>query len=377
MKKIVAEVDRLSALETDGRHVLSVYLSTDPARGPGRNLRAHVNEVLQTVQSTAGGDPAELEAELERVRVRIANLGELPRGLALFFGESIGLGETLSLPVAPKPGAYWARRLNLRPLLSLLDEYEPTLLLLVDKERARLFRWVLDAVEEIEAFEDDVPGRHAQGGESQKNYQRHHDEHVLQHVRRAVDMLTRRVDADRVRRVALGGPAEVLGLVRRSLPPAVAARVAGTVGVAVSAAAHEVLDAARAVRASWERTAEERLVARLEEDYGRGRSALGPSDVVSAVLEQRVRTLVYAAGTAVPGARCHACGSLYATAAEACEACGSATETVDDLLDLLAFRVLHAGGGIEEVRGPAAESLDAHQGIAATLLYATSAERSA
>jgi peptide subunit release factor 1 (eRF1) len=149
------------------------------------------------------------------------------------------------------------------------------------------------------------------------------------------------------------------------------------VGVAVSSPLPEVLDALRDVRADWEREAEIRLVDDLEERFGRGRSALGARDVVDAVMEQRVRTLVYASGTEVPGGRCHACDSLYPTVRETCDACGAPIEALDDLLDLLAFRVLHAGGGIEEVRGPAADALTPHDGIAAALLYATSAERSA
>lgn len=378
MKEIIASVERLSGIEPDGRRVLSVYLSTDPARGPGRNLKAHVDDVLHTVRQGATHEPEALDAEIDRARRQIDNLSGRPRGLALFLSEPLGLEATLHLPVAPEPGAHWGRRVSLRPLLALLDEYEPTLILLVDKERARLFRWVLDAVEEIESFEDDVPGKHSQGGEAQSNRQRHHDELVLQHVRRAVEMLTRRVDAERVHRVALGGPAEVLAHLRKALPPGVAGRVAGVVGVGVAAPTNEVLEAARSVRAEWERAEEKALLADLDERFGRGRSVRGATDVIEAVREQRVRTLVYAAGTAVPGGRCRNCETLYAAPApDVCPACGTEVEAIDDLLDILASRVLHGGGGIEEVRGTAADSLREHDGIAAALLYPAPAERSA
>jgi peptide subunit release factor 1 (eRF1) len=378
MNEIIASVDRLSRLQPNGRRILSVYLDTDPSRGPGRNLKAQVREVLQGVKDGSTDDPAALEVEIESIQSVIEALPERPRGLAVFTSQALGLNEVLPLPVAPEPGARWARRLNLRPLLSLLDQYEPTLIILVDKEHARLFRWVLDAVEEIDWFEDDVPGKNAKGGEAQANRQRHHDELVLQHVRRAVEMLTRHIDGERIRRIAIGGPAEVLAHLRRLLPAAIADRVTGVINVRVTAPIPEVLDAAREVRESWERDEEKLLVSSLEESRGRSRAVVGPQDVIEAVREQRVRTLVYASRAAVPGGRCRSCETLYADPApDVCHACGNQVERMDDLLDLLASRVLHAGGGIDEVRGPAADSLQAYAGIAANLLYPLPAERSA
>lgn len=377
MNEIIASIDRLLRLEPDGRRVLSAYLATDPSRGPGRNLKAHVNDVFQEVRSSATEDTEALEAELEGLRARIDELEERPRGLAIFSSASLGLSEMLPLRVTPQPGAWWARRLNLRPLLALLDEYEPTLVLLVDKERSRLFRVVLDEIEELEGVHDEIPPKHQQGGESQKNFQRHHDEHVLQHVRRAVDMLMRHAEADRLSRIAVGGPAEVLGHLRRFLPQSLEPKVAGTIAVPVAAPASEILEAARALRSEWERAEEMQLLTELDEQLGRARAIRGLSDVVEAAMEQRIRTLVYAAGTAVPGARCRNCGMLLADAsATACPACGQPAEHVDDLLDLLASRVLQNGGTLEEVHGEAAGSLQSHGGIAALLLYPIPAERS-
>ena len=377
MKNVIANLDRLTHIDSVGR-ILSVYLSTDPSRGPGRNLRAQVKDLLQPLVSAAGEDRSELEAQIAKVHAALDRLEQPPRGLAIFAGGSTGLDEIIELPVSPEPQAHWVRRVNLRPLLSLLDEYEPTLVMLVDKERARVFRVALDAIEEVESIEDEVPGRHSQGGEAQANRQRHHDELVLQHARRAADLLTRRFEAESVDRVALAGPAEVLAHVRRLLPQKVADRVAGTIGIAVAAPTHAVLDAVREVRDEWERRDEAQLLERVEEQVGRGKAVRGAQDVVEAVREQRVRTLVYAAGSRVPGGRCRNCEIQFASPApEKCPACGGPVEESDDLLDLLASRVLRNGGTLEEVRGAAGEELARHDGIAALLLYTAPADRTA
>lgn len=378
MKNVIASVDRLSRIETDGRRILSVYLSTDPSRGPGRNLRAQVKDLLQTVTAEADDDRDALEAQIARVHEALDRLEQPPRGLAIFAGGSTDLEEVLELPVSPTPQADWVRRVNLRPLLSLLDEYEPTLVMLVDKEHARLFRVVLDSIKEIETIEDDIPGRHSQGGEAQANRQRHHDELVAQHVRRAVEMLVRRFDEESGQRVALGGTSEVLAQLRKLLPRKVTDCVAGTIGVSVAAPVQAVLDAVREERDGWEREDETRLIAHIEEQIGRGRAVRGTQDVVQAIGGQRVKTLVYAAGTRVPGGRCRNCDIQFAAPEPArCPACGGDVEASDDLLDLLASRVLRNGGILEEVRGPAGEDLSRHGGIAALLLYTAPAERSA
>jgi peptide subunit release factor 1 (eRF1) len=191
-------------------------------------------------------------------------------------------------------------------------------------------------------------------------------------------MLTRRVEGESIHRIAIGGPAEVLGHFRRLLPPHVADRVRGAINIRVTAPLHEVLEAARQVREEWEHEEEQQLLSTLEEDRGRGRAVVGPQSVIEAVREQRVRTLVYAYRATIPGGRCRSCETLYAEPlAPTCPACGGEMEEIEDLLDLLASRVLHSAGGIEEVRGPAADSLQEHGGVAAELLYTQPAERMA
>lgn len=373
MNEIIRTIDRLSRLEPGEARVLSVYLSTDPSRGPGQNLRAHVRDVLHPLLDAHGNGRSErdeLEREIRAVGDIVEGLADRPRGLALFRSTPLELFETLPLAVAPQPGAKWARRAHLRPLLSLLDEHEPTLLLLMDKERARLFRWVLDTIEELDSFVDEVPPKHAQGGESQKNFQRHHDEHVLQNVRRAVAMLERHAGQDSARRIALGGPAEVLSHVRRHMPAQLTPRLAGTVAVPVQSTPPQVLEAARGVEGEWERDEEMRVVANLEELVGRGRAVFGAADVVDATVQQQTRTLVFSEAADVPGARCNGCDLLLAEPVpDRCPACGNEVRRLDDLIDRLATRVLRMGGRIEEVRGPAAERLTGHGGVGAELRY--------
>jgi peptide subunit release factor 1 (eRF1) len=373
MKNVIRAIDQLSRFDTGGRRVLSLYLATDPSRGPGQNLRAQVRDLLHPLTETrADGaeDRQALETEMQTVADYIDRLAERPRGLALFTSGPLGLFEALPLAIAPEPRADWARRVNLRPLISLLDEHEPTIVLLVDKERARIFRWLLDSIEEVASFEDEVPVKHSQGGESQKNFQRHHEEHVLQHVRRAVDALERHAAEDGIRRIAIGGPAEVLSHVRRMFPQQLKSLLAGELAVPLFASAAQVLEAARAVEGDWESEEEIRLVADLNERVGRGRAVLGTHDVVNAVVQQRVRILVFSERASLPGARCTNCAILFGMPAPGtCPACGGEIERVDDLLDLLASRVLQLGGNIEEVRGQAAMNLNEHDGVGALLYY--------
>ena len=53
-----------------------------------------------------------------------------------------------------------------------MDDLEPTLVAVVDKQSARLLLVVEGAIESVEAFSDDVPGKHDQGGVAQARLQR-------------------------------------------------------------------------------------------------------------------------------------------------------------------------------------------------------------
>lgn len=385
VETILQELEHYPA---DAGPVLSVYLLTDPSTQPGRNLHAQFSDLMRALQQQLTGTPEALE-EVGRlvpaVQEAIEMLGTPPRGAAIFAARGGEFVHTVHVPVRVKPAAYWGPTPYLRPLLAALDEFERTLVVLMDKERVRFFRVFLQQIEEIADLEDVHPARHRQtggapshvavdwrqGGWARGGLPRHEEMHVLWHAKRAADTLARLADRERVDRVLVGGTPEVVAEFLRLLPRPLRGRVAGEVRAPMYAPASEVLAAVQAREEEAERAAEERLIDDLIEQVGTGYGLFGLPDVVAAVNEQRVYLLVIAEGLQAEGSHCERCG-LLAIEPElpACPACGGPMVRVGDLIEALAERVMEMDGRVEEVRGRAAERLRERGGIAALTRYA-------
>ena len=71
----------------------------------------------------------------------------------------------------------------------MLDEYGRYGVALVDSESARLMTVNLGEIDDGNDVDDDVTGRHKQGGWSQSRFQRHIDEEIDDHLRHAATAL--------------------------------------------------------------------------------------------------------------------------------------------------------------------------------------------
>ncbi len=367
-------VDGLVRFETGGAKALSLYLWTDPARGSGRNLRAQLQDLERAVHAELAALGEEAPQAFDEAWARAGRLLEgsesPPRAAAIFVCPERGLEAFVRLPAHVAPRATWSDRLYLRPLLATLDEHERTLIVLLDKESARLIVDYVGEAEEVASLHDDVPGRHAQGGYSQSRFQREHDTRVEWHVGRVVDAVARLSEIAPIDRILVGGPPEARAVFDRVLPRRLRSRIGGSVAVGAGAPMAEVLSAARRVEEAVERAHEEELVEDLLERTDRCTAVVTADDVAAAVSDRRVALLVYGESARRPGARCAGCGRLFADATRSTCACGGAVAPVADTIDLLLQSVLSAGGRIEEVRGEAAERIErAAGGVVALLRY--------
>ncbi len=369
--------------------VLSLYLLTDPTAGAGQNLHAQATGLLHELAARLGPESdagAQVRAEGETVQRVIASLGTPPRSVAIFTSTARGFCRVAALPVRMPPGAFWGTAPYLRPLLAALDEHERTIVVLLDKERARFFRVFLGQIEEIHDFEDAKPKKHRQmggawayppvsdwtrGGWADSGIARREELRVQSHARRAATTLMRLADEERVDRVIVGGTPEVMSEFRRLVPKRLRRRVAAQeVHAPLFASPAEVRTAVAVVEEQIERANEERLVSDVLDGLGTDQAVGGPADVLDAAGGGRVHVLVFAETARLPGGRCERCGSLtVAPLPTACAACGGPVRPVADLVDDLAGQVLDQGGRVEEVRGAAAERLAPWGGIAALVRY--------
>ena len=220
-------------------------------------------------------------------------------------------------------------------------------------------------------------GRHDQGGWSQPNYQRSIDKDADDHLRRAAQLAFDKLKDDLPAGLLVGAPSEAVGAFEAHLHPYLRDRLAGRLDLDVEHASAD--DVSRAAAPHIEASARERedaALARLIEAFagGPGRAASGLPEVLAAVHEQRVETLLVEAGLDATGVRCPTCGWLGADDSAQCPADGSATEHVDDIVEAAVARALMQAADIHVLRDRA--ELASHGRIAAVLrFYSTSSRR--
>lgn len=383
------QISELEQFETNGAHALSLYVQTDPARDSGRNRHAQLEALRRQLWENVGDDKdaaQALERNFDDAVAAIDALKPPPRAAAVFACSDCNLTSAVPLRFPVEPQAYWGDHLHLHPLISQMNEHQRALVLLLDKKQMTLYRIFMGEITKLDQFTDELPrGRDADGVSRQKmtrsgsasvamgygglNQERYYMEHVRKHVDHVIEAV-QKVQADTpVDRILVSATPEALGEFMRLIPKRWHNLIDTNLQVPMHASDAEVLQAAMAAQETVERQSEEELLEEVFENVPY-RGVLGPNDTAEAVADRKVMTLVYAGDAQLAGAECESCGLLMNGSSKKCGRCGEPARELDDLLDILIIRTLQQRGRIEEVRGPAAERLREHHGVAALLRFA-------
>ena len=334
-------IAELEAFEARSAGVLSVYLDLDPARQVQRSYRvAFENLVADAHERLPEAARAELSREEARARAWLADREPRGKGLALFSCGSPALWHAYALAVRVRDHLAFERRPDVAPLRELVDEYERYVVALVDRVKARLFTVFMGEIEELDAFEDEVPGKH--------------DWHLARVARRLAE-LSRHRPFDRL---VLAGPEEATSALRRRLPGALAHRVVGAIPAELFASKDEILEKTLAIDRRIEGEVEERLLDDLLDMIGPGgRATVGVRPTLDALWADSVQTLLVADGVHVTGSDCPNCGRLEPGNSATCPACGKAMRPAHDLIHRAMVRAMEQGESVEMVHGAAGRRL--------------------
>jgi peptide chain release factor subunit 1 len=339
--------------------VTTCYVDVDGARNPRpvdrerhmANLRRELERRLED-EHGRGGLPHDyrtsVRSDLERMERYVSE--ELDRGgtrgLALFACSAEDFFEAVALPFAVHDEAALDTRPRLRQLELGLAEQRTWGVVLVDRQRLRL--WVADAtgLHSLGDRTEHVGSRQEQGGYAGPRIQRHADELARRNFEEfaaAVAYAFHDVDVDGL---LVGATGDDLVAFLDELDRGVAERVAAHITVGTNAPDDEVRAAvARAAELLTEQRREEvlrRLEAALD---GAEPAAAGLNAVVDALLEKRVEVVVVEDGYTASGFRCTSCDML-ALEGGACPSCGAGMEDVDDMVDEVVTRALRENAAV-------------------------------
>jgi peptide chain release factor subunit 1 len=370
------ELRRLVEIRLDRPVVLSLYLDLDPTqfatpRARATAVRSLVDEAERRIRQRDGlshTDRVGLEASLERAAALLER--DLPtegvHGVAVFASQPEDLFIVLRLPRSVRNRVAIGRSPLVGPL-ARLERHERWCIALVSRRDARIFRGSPDGLREIEQIHDLVFGQHDQGGWSQARYQRGIEKEKDDHLRNTAEALMRHFKRRPFERLIVGGPREVVADFESKLHGYLSERLAGRIEVDVAASTPEQVLAA--VQPCFEELEDEREAAALERLGEAGRAATGLDEVLRALNERRVETLILDEQFSAPGTSCPECGWLGPDGVRMCPVDGGELARLDDLTEAAIELSLQQSAEILAVRRRSDELAERAGGVAALLRF--------
>ncbi|HEY0516094.1 MAG TPA: Vms1/Ankzf1 family peptidyl-tRNA hydrolase [Solirubrobacteraceae bacterium] len=327
-----ARLRDLAAARATGETVLSLFLDLDPERfATPRARKSEVDSLLDNAHALIERDTRPhpeliaLRDSLERAREILAPPEESSEwapqwaqgahAVALFLSEPLNLEELLRLDVALPSGVEIGDAPAIAPLTLAEPAGEGTIVALVDERSARFFRSSPQGLREALVLEDDVHSRVKKGGWSQARYERSQHEDVRQHLAHVGATLLETLRQVPYERLLVACAQPLWSNLLTSLHPSVRERLAAPrLSLDVSDAGIADVDHAleQALEQQRERHEQERLdelQARIDRPADR-RAATGFPDVLQALVERRVETLLHEFTLDGEGVACERCGWL-------------------------------------------------------------------
>lgn len=371
------QLRRLAQLRVEEGCVLSVYVDLDPrqfATAPARSsaLTSVADEASRAVEEEqremAHATRLGLREDIARIRdyARQADF-DATHGLAIFAAAGARLFEALHLPRSVANLVRVDGSPHVAPLVG--HPNGAWCVALVTRRDARLLLGGPTGLAERERIDDDVPGRHDQGGLSQSRYERHIDEQARQHLKRVARRLAELRRDGGFDHLLVGGTEQGYSEFAELLDTETRERLCGRLSVDVEhVSVAEVAAAAAPLMREHERRRRQQLLDRVDEGLGPdGHAAAGLAEVVACLNEQRVATLMLDSDLVASGAQCPSCGWLSTSSDGACPADGSDLRQRDDLVEPAIDRALAQDAEILRLTDEA--RTEAHAGAAALLRF--------
>jgi hypothetical protein len=366
-----AAIKELAGFRSDGAPVVSCYLDVDGRRQVRpQDIERRLAALVREAANGPSGDA--IAADLGRITEHVAKHLDRSgvRGLALFSCASKGLWEVVGLPVPVANRIVVNHSPAVGTLESIVQELEPLGVLLVDRQRARMFVFqfgeLVERRELFEALPRDYDEIDDAGRGQRDQLQDHTDELATQHLRHAAEVAFRLHQDKGFGRLTIGASDEINAAIEPLLHPYLRERLSPRIAVGAGASEPEVRAAALVVEEEVERAEEAAIVAKLRDGMGAGSKAVaGLVDTLRVLNERRVATLIVSDGFTESGWRCP-CGAVAAKG-PACPVDGQTMEHVDDVIHDAVDVALGQGCRIEVCVGNA--DLDVVGRIGALLRY--------
>lgn len=364
--------------------VLTAYLDTNPSnpRNQGRPSGARI-WLKSRAKEIAADLPLEerklFRKQVARVDRFLSTRPRRERGIVIV--ASPKTWQIIRLQVQVKNESHWGRA-ALKQLLWLLDEHQPSGVLVIDRSSARFYRYWMGEFEEqrAERFALDTStwrqrtgvrparlGQRKTGLRSERDAFQHRTD--VQYARMFKDLAKRIplwAQREKLDSIVIVGAKDTVDFIRKEIPPETRERVTVLAGEYGQVSASDLERLLAPAIAKWKRSTEAAHVAEIVANSNPERAVLGITETLSALQRGDARALIVSRSTRGRLKQCIVCGWTDRAADRVCSVCGGERKSVS-LQDALPELARKFSVPVEVVAGKAATDLMKFDGLGAWL----------
>ena len=314
--------------------VVTLYLDVDGRRYVRpRDYEMQLDHLLRDARERCNGNTPHEDFRRIEAHVKAGVDRSHARGLAIFSCAGEELWQVIELPVPVRNQLVVNQAPHVKQLERVLDRLERFAVLMVDRQRARIFEFEMgELVDKSELF-DQLPRHDDDKGDWDKDHVRDHAAVLArQHVRRAAHVAFAVYQERPFDHLIIAAPDDLTHEMEKELHSYLRDRIAARLSLPINAPDAAIRSAAIDVEADIASRREAAIVEKLRAASGQGKAVVGLPAVLTALGERRVERLVVSDGYEAPGFRCSGCGFLAAKG-RACGQCGGTMDRSDDVVE--------------------------------------------
>lgn len=323
------ELKEINKIKSDENKFVSLYLNTDQKINSTEKIQIKLKNLLAKAEHELSAD------DIKKIDYYFnKSIKNRSKSVVFFVGKNEDVWRYYEFKKPLPSSVHIENNLHITPLQKMLDEYERYGVLVLDNEKAKVFTVYLGEIEEIKDLSDYYPGKHAQGGWSQKRFQGHIEDHLLKHLKHSAEVIYQIWKDKKFDRLILGGADEIIAKLEQGLPSDIKKIVSGKFNTELFKPLEHFLNQSLEIEEQAERNKEEKIINELENNLGDGNKAVsGIRDVLNSINEKRVMRLIIQEVAEQKGYYCKECDMLLLEKNECpCEGENYQVDLIDEMV---------------------------------------------
>jgi hypothetical protein len=258
------------------------------------------------------------------------------QGLCVFASYVLEFVQGYSIPHKVQNGLRLGPTPYIRPLAELQEEYQKFVLVAADNKETQIYLVAADTAELKDEVKGHVKNRVKKGGWSQKRYARRREKELFNYAKDVVGALEQLNREESFDRIILLGSQETMKEIEEELGNDLKEKLVGNKRVDLNSGTDELVDHAYELFFQEERESERDLWHRIKDEYfSNNLAAVGAEDVLMAILNGRVDSIVINRDAKIKGTLCRECENISANQQEICGYCNKNDVLEIDLVNEL------------------------------------------